>query len=146
MLTILLGCGWERELFFLTTSSHVLYSVIYPIYFWTSWFWAHQKLKHYQAEIPHCFHQWECSTPALSWCQYLCHEWLVQLNVTSNYQRPVLFLEEDYWLESLWGCLKWSTEGANGKRGKISSSIAAFLLKPQCKISSMCLALLGLGE
>lgn len=31
-----------------------------------------------------------------------------------------------------------------GKQRKITPSLAAFLFKPQCKASSMCLALLGL--
>lgn len=102
-------------------------------------------VKHYQAKTHHSLHQWECYTSPRSWCQYLCYEQLLQPNATSNYQRPVIFLEGDYWLESPWSCLKWSTEDARGKHGKTTPSLDAFLLKPQCKISSMCLALLGLG-
>lgn len=41
--------------------------------------------------------------------------------------------------------LEWSPEGARGEHGKTTPSLAAFLLKPQCEISSMRLVLLGLG-
>lgn len=43
-------------------------------------------------------------------------EQLVRSNATANYQRPVIFLEGDYWLGSPSGCLKWGTEGARGNK------------------------------
>lgn len=86
-------------------------------------------VKYCQAKMPHCLYQCESYTTLWSWCQYLCHEQLVQSNTTSSYQRPAIFLEGDYWLESLWSCLKWSTEGARGKHRENNPFISCLSIK-----------------